>query len=143
MSVCDVVIAEVNTVFSFSEVKLGIVPALISPYVVGKIGPSASRELFVTGRRFGAELAHELGLVHSVVPASELDREVESYLQELRSSAPGAVADVKRLVCSILENPPNEVRDVASRILARRRASDESRAGMKAFFEKKKPPWAE
>ena len=143
VSVCDIVIAEENTVFRFSEVNLGIVPAVISPYVVAKIGPSAARELFVTGRRFGAERARELGLVHSVVPASELDRAVESHLQELRSSAPAAVADAKTLVRSIFAKSPAEARDVASGILARRRASDEARAGMKALFEKKKPPWAE
>ena len=106
VSVCDIVIAEENTVFRFSEVNLGIVPAVISPYVVAKIGPSAARELFVTGRRFGAERARELGR-------------------------------------SIFAKSPAEARDVASGILARRRASDEARAGMKALFEKKKPPWAE
>ena len=143
VSVCDIVIAEENTVFGFSEVNLGIVPAVISPYVVAKIGPSAARELFVSGRRFGAERARELGLVHSVVPASELDRAVESCLQELRDSAPGAVADAKTLVRSVSGRSPSETRQVAAEILARRRASDEARAGMKAFFEKKKPPWAE
>jgi len=91
-SVCDIVVAADNAVFGFTEAKLGILPAVISPFALAKIGRSAARELFLTAARFSAERAREIGLVHAVVPESELDAAVEGYVRELTSSAPGAVA---------------------------------------------------
>ncbi len=141
LSVCDIVVSAEDTVFGFTEVNLGIVPAVISPYVVARIGPSAARELFVTGSRFGASRALELGLVHAVVAAEELDRAVDHYIDELRTSAPGAVAAAKKLVRTVSGRPGVAALDDACEILADRRASDEARAGVAAFLSKQQPPW--
>ncbi len=142
-AVCDIVVAADDAVFGFTEVNLGIVPAVISPYVIAKIGPAAARELFITGTRFGAARAGEMGMVQRVVPAGELDAAVDEYIRELSSSAPGAVAAAKHLVRSVFGRPPREVMDVACEILADRRASDEAQAGITAFLEKKRSPWVE
>src|SRR6478735_1146746 len=91
-AICDIVVAAENAVFGFTEVRLGLIPAVIAPFVMAKIGRSASRELFLTGERFGAPRARELGLVHSVVPASGLDVEVARYRDALMCGAPGALA---------------------------------------------------
>src|SRR5206468_2921469 len=96
-AVCDVVVAEENAVFGFTEVKLGILPAVISPYALAKIGRSAARELFLTGMRFNAVRAREIGLVHAVVPTAELDTIVEMYVNEFLSGAPDAISTAKAL----------------------------------------------
>ena len=88
VAVCDVVVAEERALFGFTEVKLGILPATIAPYVMTKIGASAARELFLTGMRFDAARAKEIGLVHAVVAADRLDERVHEYVQELLSAAP-------------------------------------------------------
>ena len=91
-AVCDIVVATESTIFGFTETKLGILPAMISPFVLPKIGVSAARELFLTGMRFTAHRAKAIGLVHAVVPEAELDATVERYVTELLSAAPTAVA---------------------------------------------------
>src|SRR6266545_79946 len=97
-AVCDIVVADEQTMFGFTEVKLGILPAVISPFALAKIGRSAARELFLTGARFSATRAKEIGLVHVVVPAHELDRLVAKYVNDLLSSAPDAIAAAKALI---------------------------------------------
>ena len=97
-AVCDIVVAADDAVFGFTEVKLGIMPAVISPFVLAKIGRSAARELFLTGARFSAARARDIGLVHAVVPAAELDARVATYVAELLTSAPEAVAAAKALI---------------------------------------------
>src|SRR5215831_6783408 len=97
-AVCDIVVADEQAVFGFTEVKLGIVPAVISPFALAKIGRSAARELFLTGARFPAARAKEIGLVHRVVPAHELDNVVATYVRELLSAAPQAVGAAKALI---------------------------------------------
>ncbi len=87
-AVCDIVVADEQAVFGFTEVKLGILPAVISPFVLAKIGRSAARELFLTGARFSAARASEIGLVHAVVPARELDDAVATYVHELLAAGP-------------------------------------------------------
>ena len=98
VAVSDVAVAEEGAQFGFSEVRLGLVPAVISPYVVRKIGVSAARELFLTGERFGATRAVALGLVHRVVPPPTLDAAVDERVRELLQAAPGAIAAAKRLI---------------------------------------------
>jgi methylglutaconyl-CoA hydratase len=142
-AVCDIVVAAEDTVFGFTEVKLGIVPAVISPFVIAKIGRSAARELFLTGARFTALRAREIGLVHAVVPAAGLDAAVESYVQELRTSAPGAVAAAKALIAEVARRGPGEATTLTCEAIARRRVSDEGQEGLRAFLEKRKPGWAE
>jgi methylglutaconyl-CoA hydratase len=129
----DVAIAETGAVFAFSEVKLGIIPAVISPYALAKIGPSAARRYFVTGERFDAATALRIGLVHEV--ADDLDAAVDRLLAELRSAGPKAARHAKRLVLDRPDGP-----DTARRI-AERRTSDEGQEGLKAFLERRRPSW--
>ena len=99
--ICDVVVAASDAVFGFTEVRLGLIPAVVAPYVLAKIGRSAARELFLTGDRFDAARARDVGLVHSVVPAPELDAEVDRYLDALLQGAPGAQGEVKQLIAEV------------------------------------------
>lgn len=140
-SVCDIVVAADNAVFGFTEAKLGILPAVISPFAIAKIGRSAARELFLTAARFSAERAREIGLVHAVVPESELDATVEGYVRELTSSAPGAVTAAKDLIARVAGRPPSDVSDLTAETIAAHRVSPEGQAGMRAFMEKRPAPW--
>jgi len=140
-AVADIVIAADDAVFGFTEVKLGIIPAVISPFVIAKIGRSAARELFLTGRRFDASHALQIGLVHAVVPAEDLDGEVARYVRELLGAAPGAVAAIKALIPDVHRRGPAEATTVTCEALAERRASAEGQDGLRAFLEKRKPGW--
>jgi methylglutaconyl-CoA hydratase len=140
-AVCDAVVAEEHAVFGFTEVKLGILPAVISPFVVRKIGPSAARELFLTGARFGAARAREIGLVHTVVPAAFLDESVESYVSEFLSAGPAAIAAAKALIADVSAKTIDEARPLTARAIAERRVSPEGQEGLRAFLEKRKPSW--
>jgi methylglutaconyl-CoA hydratase len=131
----DVVIAAPDAVFAFSEAKLGIVPAVISPFALAKIGPSWARRLFPTGERFDAELALRIGLVHEL--ADDLDAAVERVLAELRSAGPRASRAAKRLVL----DAPLDGLETARRI-AERRTSDEGQEGLRAFLERRRPDWS-
>lgn len=130
----DVAIAAEDAIFAFSEVKLGIVPAVISPFALAKIGPSAARRYFVTGERFDAATALRIGLVQEV--ARDLDRAVERVLAELRTAGPRAARAAKRLV---LDRPDGL--ETARRI-AERRTSDEGQEGLRAFLERRRPSWS-
>lgn len=140
-AVCDIVVAEEATEFGFTEVKLGILPAVIGPYALAKIGPSAARELFLTGSRFSAARAREIGLAHAVVPAGEMDATVDAYVKALLTSAPEAIAAAKRLIVDIRHRPAHEVVDLTARTIAERRVSSEGQEGLRAFLEKRKPMW--
>jgi methylglutaconyl-CoA hydratase len=142
-AVCDIVVAADNAVFGFTEAKLGILPAVISPFVVRKIGVSAARELFLTAARFDAATARNIGLVHAVVPEAELDAAVDRYVRELLTSAPQAIAGAKDLVASVANRPPADVSDLTAETIARHRISTEGQDGMRAFLEKRKPSWIE
>jgi methylglutaconyl-CoA hydratase len=130
----DVVVADRATVFAFSEVKLGIVPAVISPFALRKIGESAARRYFVTGERFDAATALRIGLVHEV--SDDREAALERVLDELRTAGPRAARHAKRLV---LERPDGP--ETARRI-AERRTSDEGQEGLHAFLERRPPSWA-
>lgn len=140
-AVCDIVVASDTTSFGFTEAKLGIVPAVISPYAVAKIGQSAARELFLTAARFTAARAKEIGLVHAVAPEADLDRVVQTYVDELLSSAPGAIAGAKALVAAVAGRRPQDVASLTAETIARRRVSDEGQEGMRAFLDKRTPGW--
>jgi len=129
----DIALAEPAAVFAFSEVKLGIIPAVISPFALRKIGESAARRYFVTGERFDAETAFRIGLVHEVT--DNLEVSLTGVLTELRSAGPRAARHAKRL---ILERPDGP--ETARRI-AERRASDEGQEGLRAFLERRRPGW--
>ena len=140
-AVCDIVVAEESAVFGFTEVKLGIVPAVISPFSLAKIGRSAARELFLTGARFSAARAREIGLVHAVVPAAQLDATIEAYVRELLTAAPEAVAVAKALIREVWERSLEEARPLTAEAIAGRRVSAEGQEGLRAFLEKRKPSW--
>lgn len=140
-AVCDIVVAADDAVFALTEVTLGIVPAVIAPYVMRKIGVSAARELFLTGARFSAERARAIGLVHEVVPAGQLDEAVERRLREVRSAGPGAIAVAKRLIREVAGMDPQKVIGLTTGAIAAQRVSAEGQEGMRAFLEKRKPRW--
>lgn len=142
LAVSDVVVAEEGARFAFSEVRLGLVPGVISPYVVRKIGVSAARELFLTGERFSAARARELGLVHRVVPLAALDRATDECVRELLLSGPRAVAAAKSLIRGVSPRADG-VREFTIEAIAERRASAEGQEGLAAFLEKRKPSWSQ
>jgi methylglutaconyl-CoA hydratase len=133
VAAADIAVAAPDTVFAFSEVKLGIIPAVISPFALAKIGPGAARRYFVTGERFDAETALRIGLVHEV--AADLDASVDRIVGELLSAGPTATRWAKRLVQERPEGPET------ARWIADRRASDEGQEGLRAFLEKRAPGW--
>jgi enoyl-CoA hydratase/carnithine racemase len=129
VAAADITIAEPKAVFAFSEVKLGIIPAVISPFTLAKIGPGAARRYFVTGERFDAATALRIGLISEV--AEDLDGAVEHVLDELRSAGPRAARWAKRLVRERPAGPET------ARWIAERRTSDEGQEGLRAFLEKR------
>lgn len=142
-AVCDVVVAADDAIFGFTEAKLGILPAVISPFAVAKIGQSAARALFLTGARFSAERAREIGLVHTVVPSGSIDAALETIVNELLTSGPEAIAGGKALIANIANKPPAEVAQLTAETIARHRVSREGQEGMRAFLDKRKAPWAQ
>lgn len=141
-AVCDVVIAAEDATFGFTEVALGILPAMISPFVVRKIGLSAARELCLSGARFSAARAREIGLVHEVVAAERLDLTVERHLQLFLKAAPSAVAATKRLLSAVHGRLPADVLTLTVEAIATQRVSLEGQEGLRAFLEKRTAAWA-
>jgi methylglutaconyl-CoA hydratase len=143
VAVCDVAIAEMAATFGLSEVKLGILPAVISPYVIAKIGTTHARALFLTGERFGADRALQIGLVHRVAASSaELDRMVDEALVQIRTSGPEAVRACKKLIALVASSPREDAIPATIDAIATRRTSEEGQQGMQAFLRKEKAPWA-
>ena len=139
---CDIAVAAQRAAFCLSEVKLGLIPAVISPYVVAAMGPRAARRYFLTAERFSAEKALALGLVHEVVADDGLDAAAEAIIAELLAAGPIAVQEAKDLIAAVAFRAPEAAlrQDTAERI-ARIRASDEGREGLTAFLEKRPPNW--
>jgi methylglutaconyl-CoA hydratase len=140
-AICDVAIAADDAIFGFTETTLGILPALIAPYVLRKIGMSAARELCLSGVRFNAARAREIGLVHEVVPAAGLDDAVERRIAEFAKTAPSAVARTKRLLDDIAGRRPADINAITVEAIASQRVSPEGQEGMRAFLEKREPAW--
>lgn len=146
VSICDMVLASSETQFSLSEVRLGIVPACIGPFVVAKIGASQARRYFVSAERFLAEEAKTIGLVHEVVPSpAELDSALGRLLENIVQCGPHAMSTAKRLVLDLSWHErrarlPDHLEYVA-RTLADLRVSEEGQEGVRAFLEKRKPAW--
>lgn len=139
---CDIALACEQAVFGFSEVKLGLIPAVIAPYVVRAMGERQARRYFATGERFDACRARELGLVHEVLPAEELTPGLERILETLAGNAPGAMVEAKRLAGFVARAPLDQTMlDETARRIAERRASSEGREGVAAFLEKRRPSW--
>lgn len=140
VAICDIVVAEAGTVFGFTEVRLGIAPAVISPFVVRKIGQSHARALFTTGERFDAARAERIGLVHVTVDAGSLDGAVDTVVASVLSAGPGAVAAAKRLP-ELAWAPLDEATKTTAAVIADLRTGDEGQEGMAAFLEKRPPHW--
>jgi methylglutaconyl-CoA hydratase len=141
-AVCDVVVADERASFGFTEVKLGIVPAVISPFVLAKIGRSAARDLFLSGARFSAARAREIGLVHAVVPAADLDRAVAAYVTEFLSAGPAAAATAKALIAQVWASSIQDAMALTADAIATCRVSAEGQEGLRAFLEKRRPSWS-
>jgi len=140
-AVCDIVVAADDAVFGFTEAKLGILPAVISPFALAKIGVSAARELFLTATRFSAARAREIGLVHRVVDPGTLDATIDALVADLLSSGPEAMAGAKALIPRVAGRDPAAIGDLTAATIARHRVSREGQDGMRAFLEKRKAPW--
>ena len=143
IAAADIVIAEKDTKFAFTEVRLGLTPATISPFVVGKIGNTAAKELMLTGRRFTAEEAKTFGLVNVVVDEAELIDTERQYIDHFLQASPDAIAECKNLLRMVTgtDDRYNPVFMNTSMAIANQRISKAGQEGMKAFFEKRKPNW--
>ncbi|TDJ35680.1 MAG: enoyl-CoA hydratase/isomerase family protein [Gammaproteobacteria bacterium] len=143
---CDMAIAEKSAIFGLTEVRLGLVPAVIAPYVIPAMGERAARRLFLTGERFDAEAAHAMGLVHLLAADTDsLDRETENMIGFLLEGGPKAQASCKSLIRRVLSGQVGSglERDRSTAtLIARLRASDEGKEGISAFLEKRKPSWS-
>jgi methylglutaconyl-CoA hydratase len=140
-SCCDIVVAAESAVFSFSEVRIGLVPACISPFVIRRIGEGRARELFLTGERITAQRAYEIGFVNKVAPEAELDDTVNGYVKHFLSCGPEALKACKTMLEEVPQMPLGDAREYTADMIARLRISDEGLEGMKAFLEKRKPSW--
>lgn len=141
-AVSDIVLATTSTRFGFTETKLGIIPAVISTFVLPKIGESHARALFATGQRFDAQRAHLIGLVHEIVPdVATLDARVTALLDELRTAGPTAARAAKALVRELRTLSPEDARRHTVRHIAQQRTSAEGQEGLAAFIDKRPPGW--
>jgi methylglutaconyl-CoA hydratase len=140
IAACDVAVSVASAEFAASEVRLGLVPAVISPYVVRAVGPRAARRLFLTAERVPAEEARRLGLIHEVVQPGELDGAVDRHIVSLLAGGAGAIASAKRLVHG-LAGIDDALIEETVRTLADVRATSEAQEGIAAFFAKRRPAW--
>lgn len=141
VAVADIAIASTEAAFGFTEVRLGIIPAVVSPYVVRKIGRAHATALFVSGVRFDAARALEIGLVEAVESPEELDAKVELYVDAIVAGGPHAVNAAKRIVREVAGRPVSEVRDLTIERIAALRVSGEGQEGMHAFLERRPARW--
>ncbi|HEY6050699.1 MAG TPA: enoyl-CoA hydratase-related protein [Thermoanaerobaculia bacterium] len=142
VAAADIAIAVEGTVFSLAEVKLGILPSVISPFVLRAIGARRARDLFLTGDRFDAAEAFRIGLVHAVAGAGELEAAAKKKIDSLLTSGPEAIGAAKRLIAQVAGLSPEEAAPLTVRTIAERRASEEAREGLGAFLQKRKPKWS-
>jgi methylglutaconyl-CoA hydratase len=139
---CDIAIASADTVFGFTETKLGIMPAVISPFVLAKIGLSHARALALTGERFDAQRALAIGLVHEVVASeAHLDTAIDRVVQEVRSASPTGIAATKALFARVTEESYEATLESTAQAIAAQRTSPEGQDGLRAFLEKRRPAW--
>jgi methylglutaconyl-CoA hydratase len=141
VAAADAAVAEEDARFAFTEVRLGIAPATIAPFVVRKIGYSQARALFLTGERFDAGRAREIGLVHEVVPEAELDAAVERTVARLLQGGTAAQAAVKEALRQVEATEPMEALGIMTQLIAELRVGEEGQEGLRAFLEKREPFW--
>src|ERR687890_515268 len=143
VAAADVAVAEEGTIFAFTEVRLGISPATIAPFVLRKIGPSHTRALFLTGERFDVQRAQAIGLVHEVASDRDLDAAVREKVEGLLAGGPGALAATKALLRELRDGSPGEATEITARRIADLRTGREGQEGLGAFLEKREPAWKE
>lgn len=140
--VSDIAVASADARMGLPEVRLGLVPALISPYVIQRLGLTRARELMLTGRRFSGEEAQRYGLVHTACPPGELDAQVQALLDEMRQCSPNALAACKRLMFTVIDQDLDATVEFRANLLTELRQSEEGQEGMIAFVQKRAPRWA-
>jgi methylglutaconyl-CoA hydratase len=138
-SVSDIVLSTPDTQFGFTEAKLGIVPAVISPFVLKKIGESYARRYFLTSELFAADVAQQIGLVHEIVLIGQLETRAQALAQAILNNGPQAVREAKRLIRDVLSKPMDAALDHAVELIARLRTSPEGQEGLRSFLEKRSP----
>jgi methylglutaconyl-CoA hydratase len=138
---CDIVVMAENAALAFSEVRIGLIPAMISPFVIRKIGTGRAREFFLTGMPISAQRAYELSLANRVVVTAGLDEAVADYTKALLRNGPQAVRNAKRLIDEVTPLTLSAARELTTRRIAEQRVSPEGQEGMAAFLEKRKPAW--
>jgi methylglutaconyl-CoA hydratase len=143
VAVTDIAVAAQSAVFSFSEVKIGVVPACISPYVIKRVGEGKAREFFLTGERLTSERALEAGLVNRAVPDEMLDATVNGLVESVLTSGPEAIRVCKELLQTVPSLTVDDFKEHTARVIADLRQSAEGQEGMDAFLNKRKPKWAE
>lgn len=141
VAVADVAVAGEETRFAFSEVRLGVAPATIAPFVARRVGHSRARSLFLTGERFGAQRAREIGLIDEVVPESDLEAAVEEKVEALLQGGPVAQDIIKRLLRQLETTEPMEQPGLTARVISELRTGEEGQEGLAAFLEKREPRW--
>jgi methylglutaconyl-CoA hydratase len=141
IAVCDINIATIGSKFAFSEVKLGIMPSVISTYIVRRIGLSNMKRLFITGERFNSEYAKEIGLIDFVTEKDEFNSMVERYAEQLKSSSPKAIKEIKNLVNNYKKMDIEKYKEFTVEKISELRFSEEGQEGMNAFLEKRRPKW--
>lgn len=142
IAVCDITIGVSGKKYAFSEVNLGIIPSVISTYIVRRIGLSNMRRLFITGERFTSEYAKEIGLLDYVVSEKEFDSKIQVYIEQLHSSGPKAIKEVKNLVDHYEKLDIEKYKEYTVKKISELRVSDEGQEGINAFLEKRKPKWS-
>ena len=140
-AVCDIVLSGPDTLFGFTETKLGIIPAVISPFVLAKIGVSHARALFLSGERFGAERARAIGLVHEIVAEDALDDRIAEIAREFASAGPHAVSAAKALIREVRESTYDASESLTARAIAKQRTTPEGQEGLRAFLERRPARW--
>lgn len=140
VSVCDFVIVSSEALMGFTEVRLGLIPAVISPYCISKVGESNARAWMLSGERFNAEEARRMGLAHEVCSPSELDKKVEEYKKKFLAAGPEAAKEAKSLIRGVMSNLKSS-EDFTCHMISERRISSEGQEGMRALLEKDKPLW--
>ena len=141
VSVCDYVVSVQEALMGFTEVRLGLIPAVISPYCISKIGESNARAWMLSGERFNAETAKEMGLVHEVVvSAQDLDAKIEEVKKKFLAAGPVAAKEAKKLIRGVMKNLKTS-EDFTCNMITERRVSSEGQEGMRALLEKDKPAW--
>jgi methylglutaconyl-CoA hydratase len=143
ISVCDITIAPPDKKYAFSEVKLGIIPSVISTYVIRRIGISNMRRLFITGERFNSQYAKEIGLIDYIIPEDEINNEIKKIIEKLKTSGPNAIIEIKKIVKQYEKMEIEKYKEHSVKKIAELRISKEGQEGINAFLEKRKTIWSD